>query len=78
MSSAFCHVRMSSIDAVARETRPSGIVSSGLTVTSCSGSGYGNGRSIVASMTEKIAVEMPIPSASVTTATIDEPRWRSN
>ena len=33
---------------------------------------------MVASITEKIALETPIPNASVSTATIDEPRCRKS
>jgi hypothetical protein len=73
-SDASCHARMSAIEAVGRLQRPSGCFSSTPTLTSCSGSGYGSGRSIAASITEKIAVETPIPSASVAIATNEEPR----
>ena len=50
-------------------------------VISSSGCGYGKGRTSAASMTLKSAVEMPVPSASVNAARIENEgcrrSWRS-
>ena len=76
--SASCQRRMSAIDGVGRDERPSVRVISVPTRTNCSGSGYGSGRSMAASTTEKIAVDAPMPNARVRASTIDVPRWRNS